>query len=533
MNLNLNFDIKTELSEFKKNIFISKKYWLIYLIFIGISTLSMLSIKNFENPKTEIIILFLVAIVGIICITYCYSKYSEKNLYKMAFLIIIVFGLLCAFLMPVLEPSDTHEHITRAEMTSRGIIFPEYNGENLSNHYFDGSKYVWTGEGFETIQSIKDLSDDRYSTARTLEHATSKINYTIITVEQCAEQNPFYGYLPQAIGILLAKLLNLDAIWLMWLARVFNLLCYATIVSYAVKKTPIFKVPIIAVACLPMSMFQAASVSIDSMIIGLCLFVIAYFFYLCESEGEIGYKDVGIFFGLTMLLGLLKLPYLAFSFLIFGIPFGKFKKKGMFFYLVIGIFVIGIIGIMWSNYATDALWHSSRAVHYLKYNVSSTLQMNFLLSDKLNPILLTSLILESLNGFIAGNFLIYPPDFSGGYTTASNFITAILPFFMGCVFLAYPFTEKFRFKSKLVALLVLLIVYFGTVFIQFLTWSPSGQLVISGLSPRYFLPLLAIVPFVFGFNKVKEKDIEFDYYILTLTIAFMAVMPIAFVFGFY
>jgi uncharacterized membrane protein len=97
------------------------------------------------------------------------------------------------------------------------------------------------------------------------------------------EQNPFYGYLPQAIGIFIAKLLDLNVVWMLWLARLANLICYAGIVSFAIKKTPCLKMPLIAIACIPVTLYHASSTSIDALIFALGILAIAYFLYLHES----------------------------------------------------------------------------------------------------------------------------------------------------------------------------------------------------------------------------------------------------------
>lgn len=526
--------LRNYLINFKENIFLSKKYWAIYIVLLFIGSLSMLSLNNIEHPKMEILMLIILSVIGIILISYYFSNKSQEGVYKVAFVIILVFGLLCVFTMPICEPSDCPEHLIRSEITSRGILFPEYTGENYTNYYFNGTDYVWDGSGFETIQSIDDIRHNRYNTVLTMENDDEKINNSFVIVDQCAEQNPFYGYLPQALGIIIAKLLDLNVLWLLWLPSIMNLLFYAGVVSYAVKKSPIFKIPIIFTACLPMAMFQGVSVSIDSMIIALTILLISYFFYMYKSkENSLNSKNIFLFISLSLVLGLLKLPSLALSLLIFAVPQMNFNNKNKAVLCSIGgIFIIGVLGLLWSRYATDALWHSYRATHYLSENVNATMQLNFFLSNPYNPLLFISKTLESIS-IMSGTFLMRPPVETGGYTSASNLITMILLMVMGYVYLAYPIKEKIVLKSKIISLLSVGIYYIGTCFVQFLTWSPQGELVVSGISPRYFMSFLIFIPFIFGINFIKEKNIEFDYYIITLIVSFLALMVMSFIFGYY
>lgn len=191
-------------------------------------------------------------------------------------------------------------------------------------------------------------------------------------------QNPFFGYLPQAIGIFLAKILDLNTIWMLWLGRVCNLVLYASIVAYAVKKTPILKIPFIFIACLPLAVIHGASMSIDSIINSLALLVIAYFLFLIKSKDkEIDNKKLLFFMLLIIILGLCKLSFIAFAFLVLFIPKNKFKDK--FYYKYLAFMIIILIGLLWSKfYATPALTYSYRSSYFIEHNVSLSGQLNFI-----------------------------------------------------------------------------------------------------------------------------------------------------------
>lgn len=109
----------------------SKKYWIIYLIFITITCASTLSAKNFAKPQIVIAAFIIVAVLGVICIVYYFMHDSDNELYKVAFVIILCFGLLSALIVPIADVSDELEHLTRAEITSRGIVFPHWEGERI------------------------------------------------------------------------------------------------------------------------------------------------------------------------------------------------------------------------------------------------------------------------------------------------------------------------------------------------------------------------------------------------------------------
>ena len=151
--------IKENCKEFTSTLVNSKKYLIIYLIFITITCISTVSYKNFANPQFEIAAFAVVALLGVFCITYYFMHDSKEELYKVAFVAILCFGIISAFVVPIVDVSDELEHLTRAEITSQGVIFPHWEGgeHNLTQLYnrTEGkySQELNTDVGFETIRS--------------------------------------------------------------------------------------------------------------------------------------------------------------------------------------------------------------------------------------------------------------------------------------------------------------------------------------------------------------------------------------------
>lgn len=125
----------------------------------------------------------------------------------MAFVIILCFGIICSFIVPIVDVSDEVEHLTRAEITSQGVIVPHWTGEEIGigrlyNHTNEEfSTEFNSGIGFETISSIKFFSENREVTVFETNHDTDKINITSHIHGSAFEQNPFYLH-----GLLLVSL---------------------------------------------------------------------------------------------------------------------------------------------------------------------------------------------------------------------------------------------------------------------------------------------------------------------------------------
>ena len=512
------------LNEFKDVLISSKKYWLIYLVLIIVLGLSTVTFKNVLHPDFEIGTLLIVAFLGVLCIVYYFMHNSDKELYKVAFVIILCFGIVMSFIVPLCDVSDETEHLARAELTSRGIIIPHWTGDDLGvdRAYNVSSSHkpaVYNkGAGFVSIEALNYLTEPLGKTVYNTPYDTLKIDYTPALIVSAFEQNPFYGYLPQAIGMDIAKLLDMNVIWMLWLGRIFNLILYAGLISLAIKKTPVLKMPMLAVACIPISIYQAASLSIDSMIIGLAILAIAYFLYLYKAEkNSLGVKQVVMFSALCLILGLCKLPYLAFIFLLLLIPFDNFEKgKKIIPYMILCIALVGILGIMWSRYSAPA-------------------QMHYFMT---HPIFIgrffSQIFTYNIAKILYGTFNFFGAAQKTHYSDSYHLIVATLLMFLAVMLLAYPKKIRFNKRTRIGTLFIVLMIYVGTCFIQLLTWASVGKLNL-GLSTRYFVPLFAMFPIIGTFRigwLEKNKD-NLDKYAMVFIIAFMAVMVLSFATKYY
>ena len=497
---------------FKDSILKSKKYLIIFLLIFGILSISMFGIDNFNHPKMEILVFILVSIIGIFCIIFYSNHDDDSELYKTAFLIIVLIGLLFCFLNPICNVSDELEHLARADITSNGILMPEY----INNSYVVDSDIPNFFSKNKTLPLFEFTGD------------LEKIDRSTSTHPSAFQQNPFYGYLPQAIGIFIAKLLDLNVIWILWLGRICNLLCYAGLVALAVKKSPILKVPIIALSCIPINIYQAASVSIDAIFIGLGILAISYFFSMYKSEdNSLNYKNISCFSIICLLLGLCKLPFLATILLIFAVPHRKFTQdKKNIIYVLLSVIAVIIIGVAWSKYAAPSYLNSWRLHYSVIHNFNSTQQANYIIKHPTDFIVgvfhLPDYLMKILTGFTVACIC----DKHANIYYGSDFLKSVYLIFISSLWLLYPISSKINIKSRIVSFFTCVIIYIGTGIIQIITWSPVGDFFSVIIHARYFSPLFVLIPFVFGMNTDKDNfdTSEVDMYIILLTIAFIGAM---------
>ena len=485
----------------------NKKYILIYLAIICIFSVCFLKPEDYRSPFFEIGIIALIFIIGSFCIYY-YTK-NEDNLHKVAFLIILLFGITCVFLTPINDVSDEQEHFVRSEIVSTGQLSTTY--VPIPNT---------TQNGYQTINSITIFCENAGANIFGTTVDDAKIDYTTSYFNSAFSQNPFYSYLPQAIGILFAKLLDLNAIWMLWLGRLFNLLVYAGIISLAIRKAPILKFPLLIVSILPLAIYQAASMSVDGMFSAFAILAFAYFLYFYKTP-KIKWIDLGIFYGAIILSGLLKSPFLALSLLIFLVPNNHFESKLQNIVSKALILVALGTGLVWTNYANSVLANSWRGNFFATKHVNATEQVIYLIS---NPSFAAERFFNvfSESPVIIDRFFYFSNDVRD---YSSTLLSALYAIFFIAFSIIYPLDEKFEIKTRLKGLIIGFIIYVGVIGAQYLTWASVGATsVINGVFARYFMPLLIFVPFVANTDLLDYDKEELSLLFLTIALGFISGM---------
>ena len=307
----------------------NKIFIIFYCLILLLLGLFLFNQENYISPFKELIILVILLIEGIFSIIY--FKKNHDKLHKVAFTIILIFGITCLLLTPIFIVNDEAEHFFRADSVSNGVIIPEFN--NITKNY-------------TVTQTSRDLGEHEGHIVTFLDSPTTstRINNSEATVNKIFAQNPFYGYLAPAIGLKLVKILNLTEIFGLWFVRLFNLLIYASFAFIAIKKSPVLKMPLLICACIPLSIYQASSASVDAFVFGISLLIIGYFLYLYTSDlKSIKLNNIIIFFSLITLLSLLKPNYTILGFLILLIPKNKYEKEKYFFISIIAIILTLVI----------------------------------------------------------------------------------------------------------------------------------------------------------------------------------------------
>ena len=98
-------------------------------------------------------------------------------------------------------------------------------------------------------------------------------------------------YLPQAVGLALARVLRLGFGGAFWMGRGANLLFYAACLAAAVALAPRYRSVLTAAGLLPMALHQAASFSYDGALNGLALFYTGALLRAMTGQGRLGARE--------------------------------------------------------------------------------------------------------------------------------------------------------------------------------------------------------------------------------------------------
>lgn len=487
--------VTSKLSEIQFD-FSNRKEKIIGLVSLALA-LIIVFIFNATNEynKTEAII-SAVVIVSAIAILFLYS-FVKIKFEKFVVLAILLLGCLSSVIQPIMNVPDETSHFIKADIVSNGGFI------------LDSSNTV-----FEVNSSCLELLNNVSVNYKESTIRGQQISDETVEIGCAAAGNIFFEYAPQALGIRIAKLFNMDIIWMMWIGRMLNALCYALLIGLAVKIAPRFKFALFFVAALPMSIHQAGSFSPDATINGLSILLIAYFLYIyCNDDVNVKKREFFTFLILGILVTLAKVTNILLVGLFVLIPMKKFTNKyyGLLMKAVMIILVVVSGGIFYLYFAKFTPFND-----YLEANgVNSGEQIHYILSNFF--VWLKNFVYALIVQFDAYINMLNNYGWLS-YTYSVLNVVMIYEFAKVC------FKEKgvqFGILAKIVMLLIFAGTYAATAGALYISWTPVGSAGISGVQGRYLIPCIALLPLVFSKDNDYINYGKIRYNVDVLLTAFM------------
>ena len=472
---------------------------------------------------------YLIVIVWVI-VTFSIIAFLElfiKPKYEILFTVIaLAFGLTFCIIMTPMSPPDETTHYEYSFQVSNYILGTE-------NHMIFDEEY----------QNYGDFGGHRNVSAA-YRRFIRKINRPLNLDDKDAEmlfdvdENYKFAFLPQALGITVARLLNWNMLRTFYMGRLFNLAFYILCVYIAIKKTPIHKLMFGIIATMPIFMQQAGSFSYDSFVNGLSLITIAYTLKWMFEKDKVKVFDLIIMFVVDVWLAPCKAVYSCLSFMFWLVPADRFGGKLKKFLIVLVLTAPGIyqmVALVWPFII--------KMVGDIRQTLAQAKEMTGVAIAKIRGFMSPNHEGSEIPSF--GDLIRNPKEavmlfyrtiryniknwFYGAIGRSLSGETLVLPITLVHVMLGIIIISAFRKEdyvesSLLKVLMVLLCIMLGFGFMlgMLLAWTEDNRdmmleselgLMINGVQGRYFSPLL---PYFFSIlnNKKLRLPKEADKYLL-------------------
>jgi len=410
----------------------------------------------------------------------------------------LIFGISTCFINPPFQVPDEIYHLSHAvyltqdneiSSNSSGTSFPMnavISGAEVHLHYR------------HTPLFLKEKSD-YFSQLPPYSQFTEKTGYN--------KHHSMFPYIPSAMGVYIGKIFELSWLDMTYLARITNLLVWLFLSYLAIRFIPIGKWLLCLIALSPMSIFQAASISIDSLTNGLSFLLIALILkFIFEKQRIVlaGILTVSIFLAFT------KIPYL----ILLSLMLLVFTQRQLNFTQILSSILITVL--IFSSFLWIFFTQTSSSFNSIAFQqIYSIIQQ---------PIDYIQLIAETIR--LHGISLVR------GWVGIFGWLEINIPMWFvvsNIMMLAlYAITDSSPFALKKLSKILIFMAFILGIFVVFTTLyiieTPLLKLsYIDGLQGRYFIPL-GILPFLLLQNK------RFSFSNNTLSILSMFYIPFSLIF---
>jgi uncharacterized membrane protein len=398
------------------------------------------------------------------------------------FLVIgFIWGVLFLTITPPFQVADEDRHFYRAFQVAEGqwVSFVHENkaggwlprsvlrcGSLTTNLRWDQSKKIARENILDQFREPLNLNDRVFVAFRSSAYSPA-------------------AYLPSAFLIHLGIWCKVPPIALMYLGRVANLFCWLVLVGISIRIIPFFKWVFLLLALTPMSMYQAASLSADSMTNAMAFLTIAYFLYLSFGPvPEIRRKEFFTLVVLTVLLCLTKNVFFLFFFLFLLIPSRKFSSRKR--YLLYFAVLLGL------NFLVCLIW--SGIVNHLPIdwnpNVKPERQVYHILT---HPFAYIRTVIAS----VVHNWGTFSKGLVGAFGWSFFYLNKWHNRLWVLLIVAVVLNDARReiaIGKWVRALLLSLVIFMAFIIytLLYIFWCPVGSETIAGVQARYFIPIVPL-----------------------------------------
>ena len=439
------------------------------------------------------------------------SRKKEFSLPKAWLIMALGFGLIRMFIITPFSVWDEYGHYEISYRYSDFLLFKFKSPHLMDKNHADYSNLE--------IQNNNKSAFLRYKDPFFLKE-TEKVDRQRIP----STPNPVQ-YIPQAFGLAIGRLLHFNFMPLFLLGRLFNLLFYIFCIWLAIKTVPFGKLVIFACGLLPLTLQQAASLSLDAYILAISFLFFAYLIKSMTDEEPAKLKEIIVLCVFSVLISPSKLIYWPLALLAFFIPQKRFASKKEWFFSAFAVAFSGILAIIAFSLPSIAV-QSGESKAKILYNG----EIGWSLTDMLhNPGRIINMALWTLRYTWAdwisqafGSIIMgLPQEVPVWCRQAHLYVLVISALVCYTANSEREVLTKFqKFGVALVILFVVALAMFG----ELVIWTPLNATSIDGVQGRYFLPIFPLILFLFR-NRifVTTRNVEKAVFVTEIFLQFYLV----------
>lgn len=490
-NLRMNIcKIISRVRDNKKKVVICTSSYIVTAVIAYVGTIIL--DKYIYQCKFKIFDFYVVLAVLLIGVTiYFLKNIVGKNPEVLFVTIVMIVGCLYIVVLPTYPGIswDDETHYNNTLTWSNYINGITYKSDETALREQPNNVYEKTG--------LKENTDKKFTNALEKSYSNKELGTYFHTTKSWAS----VSYLPAGIGIIIGRGLSLSYEHVYMIGKFFNLMLYAFLVYFAIKKLKYGKVLLATIALLPTLVFMAANYAYDQWVFGFTVLGYSYFISAFQERNRKISNSELVIMIVTIVIGCLpKAIYFPLLFPLLFLPKEKFasmKQRKIYYGAIIlaGLFLM-------STFLLPMFIHSpGQGDQRGGGKVNASEQITFILQ---NPIKYAGILLNFLKEYLSvENSKGYIQDFAyvgigeyWGVCLVDLFVVAFLDkkgnnvsniFVKGAVILA----------AAAIVVLVPTSLY--------LAFTEVGSSTIAGCQYRYLIPILFPVFYFLGSERISNK----------------------------
>lgn len=318
------------------------------------------------------------------------------------------------------------------------------------------------------------------------------------------------AYLGQAVVLKLCKGLGLPFALMIRLGRLGNLLVYAAVMYFAIKKTPVGKAVLAVVGLLPTSIFLACTYSYDGAVTAwIALSMACLLREILTPKEKISWKSYGVIL-VSFVLGCgAKAVYAPMILIGLLLPKSKFRDKRQMIAMRLG-FALVLLGLM-ASFVIPVLVAPKETGDIRGGATSEVGQMSYVLGHPFAyAAILIKNIFHQLPDFVLGEdvFSVMGHLAAGGFT----WLSGALAVYTVATDTKTTAPERLSMRQKAWIFLMLAAAVALVWTSMYISYTLPGNLVIAGVQGRYYLPVLFLFYMLFNSRAIIARVENMWYY---------------------